>query len=77
MTSTASPPAAEVASLLKPGGVFANLEVVRCATPELQEEFHRLIEKPGGDPQDIFDLLAGPAAEPDAEAPAREEPADG
>ena len=44
---------AEVASLLKPGGVFANLEVVLCATPELQEEFHRLIEKRGGDPQDI------------------------
>ena len=43
----------EVASLLRPGGVFANLEVVECATPELQEEFHRLIEKPGGDPEDI------------------------
>lgn len=43
----------EIASLLRPGGVFANLEVVQCATPELQEEFHRLIEKPGGDPEDI------------------------
>jgi tRNA (cmo5U34)-methyltransferase len=30
----------EVAPILQPGGVFANLEVVRCATPELQEEFH-------------------------------------
>lgn len=44
---------AEVVSLLRPGGVFANLEVVECATPELQEEFHRLMEKPGGDPEDI------------------------
>ena len=44
---------AEIASVLRPGGVFANLEVVQCATPELQEEFHRLIEKPGGDPEDI------------------------
>ena len=37
-----------------PAGVFANLEVVRCATPELQEEFHRRIGKPGGDPEDIL-----------------------
>lgn len=44
----------EVASNLRPGGVFANLEVVQCATPELQEEFHRRIEKPGGDPEDIL-----------------------
>ena len=44
---------AEVASLLRPQGAFVNLEVVQCATPELQEEFHRLIEKPGGDPEDI------------------------
>jgi tRNA (cmo5U34)-methyltransferase len=44
----------EVARILRPGGVFANLEVVRCATPELQEEFHRRIGKPGGDPEDIL-----------------------
>lgn len=45
---------AEVARMLRPAGVFANLEVVRCATPELQEEFHRRIGKPGGDPEDIL-----------------------
>lgn len=44
----------EIQSLLRPGGVFANLEVVQCATPELQEEFHRRIEKPGGDPEDVL-----------------------
>jgi tRNA (cmo5U34)-methyltransferase len=44
----------EAAGLLRPGGVFANLEVVQCATPELQEEFHRRIEKPGGDPEDVL-----------------------
>ncbi len=44
----------EVASILRPGGVFANLEVVESATPELQEEFHRRIEKPGGDPEDVL-----------------------
>ncbi len=43
---------AEVALALRPGGVFANLEVVQCATPELQAEFYRRIERPGGDPQD-------------------------
>jgi len=44
----------EAAGFLRPGGVFANLEVVQCATPELQEEFHRRIEKPGGDPEDVL-----------------------
>jgi tRNA (cmo5U34)-methyltransferase len=44
----------EVASILRPGGRFANLEVVQCATAELQEEFHRRIEKPGGDPEDVL-----------------------
>ena len=44
----------EVESILRPGGVFANLEVIRCATPELQEEFYRRIERPGGDPEDIL-----------------------
>ena len=44
----------EVLALLRPGGVFVNLEVVRCATPELQEEFHRLIGRAGGDPEDLL-----------------------
>ena len=45
---------AEVAGILRPGGVFANLEVVQCATPALQAEFHRRIERPGGDPEDVL-----------------------
>ena len=45
---------AEVAASLRPGGVFANLEVVQCATPELHEEFNRRIERPGGDPEDVL-----------------------
>jgi tRNA (cmo5U34)-methyltransferase len=45
---------AEIAVLLRPGGVFANLEVVQCATPELHEEFNRRIERPGGDPEDVL-----------------------
>jgi tRNA (cmo5U34)-methyltransferase len=45
---------AEIAHLLRPGGVFANLEVVQCATPELHEEFNRRIERPGGDPEDVL-----------------------
>jgi SAM-dependent methyltransferase len=44
----------EIAQLLRPGGVFANLEVVQCATDALQEEFYRRIERPGGDPQDVL-----------------------
>ena len=44
----------EVVSILRPGGVFANLEVVECATPELQAEFYERIERPGGDPQDVL-----------------------
>jgi tRNA (cmo5U34)-methyltransferase len=44
----------EVAAALRPGGVFANLEVVQCATPELHEEFNRRIDRPGGDPQDVL-----------------------
>lgn len=43
---------AECVGLLRPGGVFANLEVVQCATPELHEEFNRRIGRPGGDPED-------------------------
>jgi len=45
---------AEVASILRPEGVFANLEVVQCATPELQEEFYRPNDRPGGDPEDVL-----------------------
>jgi tRNA (cmo5U34)-methyltransferase len=44
----------EIAGLLRPGGVFANLEVVQCATAELQDEFYRRIERPGGDPEDVL-----------------------
>lgn len=44
----------EIAEMLRPGGVFANLEVVACATPELHEEFNRRIGRPGGDPEDIL-----------------------
>lgn len=44
----------EVSKRLRPGGVFANLEVVACATPELHEEFNRRIGRPGGDPEDIL-----------------------
>ncbi len=44
----------EVSTLLRPGGVFVNLEVVACATPELHEEFNRRIGRPGGDPEDIL-----------------------
>jgi tRNA (cmo5U34)-methyltransferase len=43
---------AEIASVLQPSGVFVNLEVVRCATPELDAEFSRRIGRPGGDPED-------------------------
>ena len=44
----------EIAAILRPGGVFANLEVVQCATPELHEEFNRRIGRPGGDPEDVL-----------------------
>lgn len=39
---------------LRPGGVFANLEVVQCASPTLQAEFHERIGRPGGDPEDVL-----------------------
>jgi tRNA (cmo5U34)-methyltransferase len=45
---------AEVARILRPGGRFASLEVVQCATEELQAEFYRRIERPGGDAQDVL-----------------------
>lgn len=44
----------EIAASLRPGGVFANLEVVQCATEELQAEFYRRIGRPDGDPQDLL-----------------------
>ena len=44
----------EIAAILRPGGVFANLEIVQCATPELHEEFNRRIGRPGGDPEDVL-----------------------
>ena len=44
----------EITQALRPGGVFANLEVVACATPELHEEFQRRIGRPDGDPDDIL-----------------------
>jgi tRNA (cmo5U34)-methyltransferase len=43
---------AEIAAVLQPNGVFANLEVIQCATPELHAEFNRRIGRPGGDPED-------------------------
>lgn len=45
---------AEIVGALRPGGVFANLEIVQCATPELDAEFHRRIGRPGGDPEDVL-----------------------
>jgi SAM-dependent methyltransferase len=44
----------EVVAALRPGGVFANLEVVQCATPELQAEFYRRIDRPDGDAEDVL-----------------------
>jgi SAM-dependent methyltransferase len=46
--------AVEIAASLAPGGVFANLEVVACATPLLQAEFEERIGRPGGDPEDLL-----------------------
>ena len=42
----------EVASMLCPGGLFANLEVVECASGELQRRFYDAIRRPDGDPED-------------------------
>jgi SAM-dependent methyltransferase len=44
----------EIAALLRPGGVFANLEVVQCSTAALHAEFNRRIGKPDGDPEDVL-----------------------
>ena len=43
---------AEIVRLLNPGGLFANLEVVASATPELHAEFLALIGRPADDPED-------------------------
>jgi cyclopropane fatty-acyl-phospholipid synthase-like methyltransferase len=43
---------AEARALLAPGGVFANLDLVKTATPELHERFRREIGRPEDDPAD-------------------------
>lgn len=43
---------AEVASQLRPGGVFANLEVIKSATPELHAAFRSAIGRAEDDPTD-------------------------
>jgi ubiquinone/menaquinone biosynthesis C-methylase UbiE len=43
---------AEAARMLRPGGLFANLEVVQCASEQLQHRFYDAIGRPGGDPED-------------------------
>jgi SAM-dependent methyltransferase len=48
---------AEAADVLRPGGVFVNLEVVECATPALQAEFYERIGRPGGDPEDVLSAV--------------------
>lgn len=45
---------AEIFEAVQPGGVFANLEVVRCATPDLHAEFYRRIGRTGDDPEDVL-----------------------
>jgi len=42
----------EVAHQLRPGGLFANLEVVQSATPELHATFRHLIGRETDDPED-------------------------
>jgi tRNA (cmo5U34)-methyltransferase len=42
----------EIAALLTPGGLFANLEVVASATPELHAAFRRAIGREEDDPDD-------------------------
>jgi len=42
----------EVAQQLNAGGVFANLEVVKSATPELHATFRRMIGRDHDDPED-------------------------
>jgi SAM-dependent methyltransferase len=43
---------AEVHGLLSPGGVFANLDLVKAPTAELHERFRREIGRPKDDPAD-------------------------
>ena len=43
---------AEIASMLRPGGLFANLEVVASATPELHIAFRNAIGRAADDPED-------------------------
>jgi SAM-dependent methyltransferase len=43
---------AEIAEQLNDNGVFANLEVVASATPELHRQFLDLIGRPDDDPED-------------------------
>jgi SAM-dependent methyltransferase len=42
----------EVAAALEPDGLFANLEIVQSATPELHAEFLAAIGRPADDPED-------------------------
>ena len=42
----------EIADQLSPGGLFANLEVVASATPELHQQFMALIGRTEDDPED-------------------------
>ncbi len=48
----------EIHAVLRPGGVFANLELVASATPELHERFRREIGRAEDDPADrLADLF--------------------
>jgi tRNA (cmo5U34)-methyltransferase len=42
----------EIHALLVPGGVFANLDLVESATPDLHERFRREIGRTEDDPSD-------------------------
>src|SRR3954447_11670626 len=44
----------EIARQLRPGGVFANLEVIRSATPELHATFRAAIGRAEDDPEDLL-----------------------
>jgi len=48
----------EVAALLRPGGVFINLDLVRAATPQLQKRFRQEIGRAKDDPSDRLADLA-------------------
>lgn len=50
---------AEIRELLRPGGVFANLDLVKSASPELHERFRKEIGHLEDDPADrLADLGA-------------------